>query len=147
MKRKLAKPKSVNNYTENDVIEFFYTLYSQYFGNIYPRRHFKRLDIKKVKLALDTYGTYNVLGSMYNAMDKNGGTLNIPYWFSGLGLGYYLPDEEPEIYFVVRSREDREIRSLWDRYKVLNAVWFPTAKTEAEKKDIKQKLEGYVRNA
>ena len=147
MKRKLAKPKSVNNYTENDVIEFFYTLYSQYFGNIYPRRHFKRLDIKKVKLALDTYGTYNVLGSMYNAMDKNGGTLNIPYWFSGLGLGYYLPDEEPEIYFVVRSREDREIRTLWDRYKVLRAVWFPTAKTESEKKDIKQKLEGYVRNA
>ena len=135
------------NYTENDVIEFFYTLYSQYYGNVYPRKHFKRLDIKKVKLAVKTYGVYSVLGSMYNAMDKNEETLNIPYWYSGLGLGYYLPDEEPEIYFVVRSREDREIRTLWDRYKVLRAVWFPTAKTESEKKDIKQKLEGYIRNA
>jgi len=137
----------VANYTENDVIEFFYTLYSQYYGNVYPRKHFKRLDIKKVKLAVKTYGVYSVLGSMYNAMDKNEETLNIPYWYSGLGLGYYLPDEEPEIYFVVRSREDREIRTLWDRYKVLRAVWFPTAKTESEKKDIKQKLEGYIRNA
>jgi len=144
---KLTKPKSVANYTENDVIEFFYTLYSQYYGNVYPRKHFKRLDIKKVKLAVKTYGVYSVLGSMYNAMDKNEETLNIPYWYSGLGLGYYLPDEEPEIYFVVRSREDREIRTLWDRYKVLRAVWFPTAKTESEKKDIKQKLEGYIRNA
>ena len=147
MKAKLARPKSVSNYTENDVIEFFYTLYGQYYGEIYPRRHFKRLDIKKVKLALKTHGLFPVLGSMYKAMDKNSGSINIPYWFVGLERGYYDVGESPEIYFVVRSKVDKDIRKMWQEYQVLESIWFPTSKTEIRKREIREKLEEYVKNA
>lgn len=133
---KIGKPhdvKTLGEYNNNDVVSLFYKAYEKRFGFPYPSRHFRPIDIKRVKEAIDNYGLFAVIASLYKSLDRNDEDMNIPYWIASITS--LIPKEDRvilELYCYMRFKDDKDITNLWRKYTLTRAKWFPTAKSRAQ---------------
>ena len=120
--------------------EAFIWLYSKKHQKEYSNKKFIGYDLKLIKQAIEKYGLFSVLSGFYNGIKRNSDTVSIKYILKGFEFGYYLPEQDAEMYYKIMVYGTDKVKAYWRKYLVLNSKWFPTALSEQKKKKIETKL-------
>lgn len=122
--------------------ELFSTLYKEKHGFEYEGVGFIGNEMHKLKVVLEDYGPENVACAILNCIQRNDRKVSVPYFTAG--IKYYLVADYPDIYWAVKRYGTSKIKSLWNNFVILDAVWFPSASQKNKIKVIKHELKEWT---
>jgi hypothetical protein len=138
----VRREKKISDYNSHDLHMWFSAMYEAKFGKPYNSKTFRGLELKALKALTEKYDPIEILCAIKTFIDNNDATVHVKYFTAG--FDYYKPNTgRPDIYWYVVLRGDSEMKLLWSKYIILEAKWFPHAKTDIKKEAMLQKLEKF----
>ena len=141
----VKKGKKIDDYTSKEFFDWFAVLYQAKFGRAYTSTTFFGLELKALKSLTAKYDTHEILCAIKTCIANNDRTVHIKYFVAG--FDYYKPNtDRPDIYWYVSIRGDEKTKTLWSKYLMYEAKWFPNPESEKKRKNLLKELEKF-RNA
>jgi|14_taG_2_1085336.scaffolds.fasta_scaffold14898_2 hypothetical protein len=131
-----------NELNARDIYELFGNLYKEKHNKEYSGAGFIGNEMHLLRNLIDEQGSAPVAAAVLNCIINNDHNVNVPYFVAG--IEYYITPHNPIIYYSVTRWGDSKIKKLWERFLILDAVWFPSATQRAQRKIILKELKEWA---
>ena len=139
----VKKGKKISEYTSRELHHWFAVLYQAKFSKGYRSPVFFGLELKALKSLMNKYDTHEILCAIKTCISNNAKTVHVKYFVAG--FDYYKPNtDRPDIYWYVSIRGDEKMKTLWSKYLMYEAKWFPHPESEQKRKKLLAELEKFT---